>query len=259
MSGRQHITSAHTTVSQCFVVTVAGVLDTVSYRELRDTLIKLAVEEPRALVVDIDSLEVGNSAALSVFSAASLRISEWPNLPLLLVATNPVRRGELDASTVRRFVRVYDSATSAIAALDEAPPRRRSVMRYPPVAASSHLARKFVRTTTEQWHIGHLAQDAACIASELVENAFRHADTEFEVRLELRRGLLTVAVRDGVTTPAVLRQRADGLPDGYGLHIVADLSRSWGCMPDVRGGKVVWAVLASAPDWFTRHPAWPTP
>ncbi|HVV09890.1 ATP-binding protein [Amycolatopsis sp.] len=259
MSDTGQIDYRHRTVAGCFVVTFSGRLDSRTYLEVRDSLVKLALEQPRALVVEMHGLEVANDLQLSVFSSAWMRVSEWPDVPIMLVATDGTLHDRLKSSALARFVPVYANVDAAVASLKSPRLQRRNVMTYPPLPESSSAARQFVRQTCHQWDITPWTQDALCVASELVENAYQHTGTELELRLELRRGLLTVAVRDGSPRPAVLRQRADGQPNGYGLQIVADLARSWGCAPDLRGGKVVWAVLTCGTDWFRKYPAWPGP
>jgi hypothetical protein len=243
----------------CLVATLTGRLDALSYGALRDSLVKLALEEPRALVVEVDDLLVGSESALTVFSSASMRVNEWPDVPIFLVTGDPVQRAMLDASTMSRFVPVFGTVGHAIDSAAAGPPRRRKIAVYPPVLMCSGAARNLVREACREWDVESWTQDAVCVVSELVENAVAHARTELEVRLELRRGMLTVAVRDGSPRHAVLRQDTKGRPAGYGLQIISDLARSWGCSPDLRGGKVVWAVLTAGPRWFEKFPAWPGP
>lgn len=255
MTGANHIQIAHTARAGCLVATVTGHLGSQSYRTVRDGLVKLAVEQPRALIVDIDELEVGSEPALTVFASAWSRVSIWPEVPILLVASDEVQRQRLRRRTVAHFVPVYRSVEEAIAAVRMPPRRRRRTAEYTPAIASSALARTFVRQTCEDWNCEEWLQDALCVASELVENAVKHAGTNLQLRLESRSGLLTIAVRDGDPHMAVIRQTAAGQPVGYGLQIVSDLARAWGSSPDLGGGKVVWAVLTGR-DWFRKYPAW---
>jgi hypothetical protein len=44
----------------------------------------------------------------------------------------------------------------------------------------------------------------------------------------------------------VLREQGDGDRRRHGLRILAALARVWGCSPEMSGGKVVWAVLATS-------------
>ena len=259
MTGARQVEIAHRENAGCLIAELSGRLDALSYRGLRDELIKLAVEQPRAVIVDIDQLEIQNEPALTAFSSAWSRVNVWPEVPILLVARDSAQRGKLGRGTVAHFVPVFRTIGNAIAAVKKPPARRRRTADYPPVITSSALARKFVRRTCADWGLRDCAPDASSVACELVENAVRHAETGLQVRLEYRSGLLTVAVRDADPRMAVIKQAASGRPDGYGLQIVADLARIWGCAPDMRGGKVVWAVLTIGRDWFRRYPVWHPP
>jgi hypothetical protein len=227
--------------ADCLVLEPKGVLDAVSYRRFRDDLVKFAMDRPRAVIVVVDELVIGSGHSLTAFSSAGLRVGEWPGVPILLVARDAARRASIGRSTMARFVPVHASVDVAIAAVSDPPPGRRAEVDLVGVTASSRLARAFVHSTCRRWNVAGHVTEAMEVATELVENAILHADSGLSLRLELRDGRLTVAVRDGCPREAVLRERTSA-PAG-GLHLVAHLARAWGCVPDARGGKVVWAVL----------------
>lgn len=225
----------------CLVLVPDGRLDATTYRSFRDDLVKFAIEEPRAVIVVIDQLRIGSDALLTAFTSAWMRVSEWPGVPVLLVAERPEIRRAIADSAVARHLGIYDSLDAAFAGLADPPVRRRTEVELCPVPTSSRIARDFVHTTCRRWAVAGVTDGAAEVATELVENAIVHAATDFRVRLELSTGGLAVAVRDGSPKEAVLRER--GGEPANGLRLVAELARSWGCAPDSRGGKVVWAVL----------------
>ncbi|HEX4721880.1 MAG TPA: ATP-binding protein [Pseudonocardiaceae bacterium] len=226
----------------CLVVTPLGDLDSVTYRFFRDDLVKFAMDQPRAVIVVVDDLRIASSASLTAFSSAWMRIGDWPAVPILLVAHDAKLRATLTHSAIARFVPVHAGLDRAMAALRDPPARRRTEVELCPVTASSRLARVFVRTACERWQLADRMTDATEVATELVENAIVHAGTDLRLRLELRNGRLTVAVRDGSPREAVLREWSG--EQASGLRLVAHLSRVWGCAPDLGGGKIVWAVLA---------------
>ncbi|MDQ0376860.1 ATP-binding protein [Amycolatopsis thermophila] len=234
-------------VAGCTIVDLAGRLDTCTYGHLRDSLIKLAIDQPDALVARVDRLEVTSAPALTVFSAVWMRISEWPSVPLLLVAGDEQQRHLIDSTAVPRFVPTFATLDDALGTVRDPPQRRRATAEFPPLSSSSHAARLFVQEICREWSVGYRREDALGVATELVENAISHGGTPLELRLELRPGFLTVAVRDANPQPAVLRQRPGGRLEGYGLQVIAALSQAWGCSPYPGGGKVVWAVLNLAP------------
>ncbi|SFK72258.1 MULTISPECIES: STAS domain-containing protein [Amycolatopsis] len=259
MNEADRIQVAHEELDGCLVANLDGVLDTHTYGHIRDSLLKLALEEPRAVVAQVDDLQIRSEPLLSVFSSVWLRVNHWPDVPVFLVATDPAKRRSITGSAVSKFVPVYATTVEAVGAAEKGPARKRRRAVYPPVLMCSAAARAFVRETCRDWQLDAWTSDALCIASELVENAIEHAGTELELRLELRRGMLTIAVRDGSPAEAVLRQGNQGQPVGYGLQIIADLAKVWGCAPDLRGGKVTWAVLTTGPRWFEKFPAWQAP
>jgi len=225
----------------CLVLTPQEDLDVRTYRVFRNGLVKFAMDQPRALVVIVDRLRIGSVASLAAFTSAWMRISEWPGVPILLVARQAAMRAALAGSTVSRYMAVYGSLHAAMTALSEPPLRRRSEIELVAVAASSRVARTFVHRTCTDWDVADRIPDAESVATELVENSIIHADTDLRLRLELHDGRLAVAVRDGSPREAVLRE--DGRA-GSGLRLVAELATAWGCAPDSAGGKVVWAVLS---------------
>ncbi|WP_236794846.1 ATP-binding protein [Amycolatopsis sp. GM8] len=256
-AGRVEIT--HEELDGCLVVYLDGTLDSLTYGAVRDSLLTLALEEPRAIIAVLSRLDVGHESFLGVFSSVWMRVNEWPDVPIFLVTTDNDRRTMLAHSAIARFVPVHAGIAQAIGAAKGGSPRRRRLAVYPPVLMVSASARDFVRETCQAWQLEAWTADALCLASELVENAIEHARTDLELRLELHRGTLAIAVRDGNPAHPVLRQGHGGRPHGYGLQIVADLAKAWGCLPDRHGGKVTWAVLTAGPRWLERHPAWPVP
>ena len=103
-----------------------------------------------------------------------------------------------------------------------------------------------MRETCAEWELADLlTNDAVQVASELVQNTVQHTFSEVALlRLELGRDRLTVAVGDGSAVPVVLGDPGSAADFGRGLHVVAQLARTWGCVVDRTGGtKTVRAVL----------------
>lgn len=80
------------------------------------------MDQPRAVIADIRDLSVSAAPTLSVFTAVWLRVGDWPGVPILVVA-DPIRqRTLLAASSIRRFLPIYDTVDAAVAGAD-LPPR----------------------------------------------------------------------------------------------------------------------------------------
>lgn len=234
-------------LDQCVVIRPTGVLGRSTCARLRDCMLKHAVEVPRALIVDLSDVTIAATSALSVFTTVSLRISDWPAVPVL-VATGPAHAEALRRAPIRQFVTVVADAEEALANVDRPAPRKRAFSALPHDLGSPHGARRFVRRTCEEWGVPDvLMDDAVHVASELVQNTIQHTGSEVRLRLELRRGLLTVAVGDDSPAPVVLADPGrDPSRTGKGLRMVAQLAKTWGCVADqVEHRKTVWAVLVT--------------
>lgn len=221
-------------------VVVSGELDVGSYPHLRDTLLKLAADAPAAVLVDIGGLLITPPYLASVFPTVSMRVAEWPGVPIVLIA-DPGRRPGL-AGHIGRFVRVCDTVEAATALLGEPPARRLARIRLSWETASSATARAFVRATLGHWGVADRRDAAELIATELVQNVLQHTASAIDVRVELRRGVLSVAVSDDDPAPAVRRESTDRDDPPLGLPLIASLATAWGCTPTATG-KVVWGTL----------------
>jgi hypothetical protein len=224
------------------VVVPEGVLDAVSYGRLRTALMKAAADDPRAVIVDVDALKVDRSAVLALFPAVGNEISTWPGLPLLLVASEEASLRMLAEFRMARFLPVHPDVDAAVAAIGRPPPRQVARIALPNGAVSLRLARAFVRRCCYRWRIyDDRTIDAIWVANELVENTVKHTFGPANLRVELRRNMLTIAVYDDDPTPPWLIEQEGEIV--HGLGVVARLSRSWNTSPTPTGGKVVWAVL----------------
>ncbi|UUO02714.1 sulfate transporter [Mycolicibacterium novocastrense] len=222
-----------------------GVLDSRAYRPLRDTIIKTALEEPRAVIVDVSDLEVPAESALAVFTSAQWHVGRWPQVPVLLVCQHPALRSALARNGVTRYVPSYASMQAAISALaggDSIQVRRRARAELPRTAASLQRARELVVEWLTAWSVPELIPTTKVVATTLVENVLQHTDSRPGLRIESKDSTVTVAVSDVSQRPAGLREDSAHSPTPSGLRIVAALCRAWGNAPNT-AGKTVWAVI----------------
>jgi hypothetical protein len=181
-----------------------------------------------------------------VFGVVARKAADWPGLQVLLVVKPGPTRELLRRGAVDRFVPTFGVLSDAVRALTGVPARQLAKIELPPATGSPAAARRFVTETLRAWAVEGLTEDACLIVSELVENAIVHGRSVAKLRLELRRGLLTVAVRDDSSTPPARLQPGGAPTGGRGVFLVDAISRTWGTAPTWDGGKVVWAVLAVA-------------
>jgi hypothetical protein len=225
------------------VVVAEGTLDAASYAKLRDTLLKAAADAPCAVLVDLDRMGVHSPVALALFPSVAAKIAAWPGIPLILVVADEAKHRVLAAYRMRRYIPVHRSLEEAVIAIGDPPPRRVARLDLPYGPAGFALAHDFVTEWCERWQVSEgRTADALRIATALVDNTIRHTREAPSIRVELRRGMFTVAVYDGDPRPA--RPRTDPATGAeHGLAVVEDLCRTWGNTPTYAGGKAVWVVL----------------
>jgi hypothetical protein len=222
-----------------------GVLDGSTYRTVRDSVIKAALDEPSAVIVDVNRLSVPSASAWTVFTSARWHVSTWPDVPILLVCEQPRVRNSITAGGFARYVPVHPTRESALNALDgrPLPLRRRARSDLPPTRASVALARAMVGDWLTQWDKCALVPVAATVATVFVENVLDHTESAPVLIAESYGNAVTVAVEDcSERLPGRHEDAYCGAEMVSGLAIVAALSRAWGATP-TSTGKTVWALV----------------
>ncbi len=239
-------------VADLVVAVPRGRLDAGTYRQLRDHLTRLGTDHPRAVVVDLDGLDIASVGPLAIFTTVHLRLAQWPGVPLLLAGGTEHSRELLAASTIGRFVPVHDTVAAAVAAVADPPPRRTVRAALPNSVSSPRIARDLVRRACSEWELNHLADDAVLVVNELTSNAVVHTRSDPGLRIERRRELLSVAVYDDQPGEVRLLDPNGVSYSVHGLLLVAQLATAWGCSPTSTGGKVVWATLRTTRKRWSR-------
>jgi len=231
-------------ISDMTLLTAGGVLDSTTYLSLRDTIIKAALAEPAAVIVDVTDLIVPAISAWAVFTSARWHVGTWPEIPIALVSGRPDVRAALRRNGVTRYVPVYQTVEDA--ALGTAHPcipgRRRARGTLPADISSLARSRQLVEGWLSAWNVDSLIPVAKIIVTSLVENVLQHTASAPILRLETDGVTVTVAVEDESHHLAELAEAPGGTHVPSGLRFIAALSRVWGNAP-TSSGKTVWAVL----------------
>jgi hypothetical protein len=235
------------TVGGLKVLAMSGVLDSVTYRTVRDRVIKAALDRPDSVVVDMTGLLAPSESAWSVFTSARWHLTTWPEVPIVLVCGHAEGRHTLARNGVTRYLPVYGTleAAAEAALIHTKPEGRRRVRReLPAEPASVDAARRFVAEWLTSWEQSDFAATAAVVVTALVENVLHHTDSAPRLRLESSGHAVTVAVQDGSSTLPSRPERTGDEAWPTGLCMVAAASRVWGTAP-LPDGKVVWAVIGA--------------
>jgi anti-anti-sigma factor len=227
------------------ILVMDGVLDSSTYRTVRDTVIKAALDEPRAVIVDVNRLSAPSASAWTVFTSARWHVSVWPDVPILLVCAQPQVRRAIDRGGVTRYVPVHPTRLLALDAVrgQPSPIRRRARSDLPVTGLSVGLARAMVTDWLARWDRRDLIPVAATVATVFVENVLDHTQSAPVLLVESYGDTVTVAVEDCSAHLPGRHEDADrGAEIVSGLAIVSALCRAWGATP-TSSGKTVWALV----------------
>jgi len=236
---------AATRFDDAAVLSARGVLDSSTYHLVRDQIIKAALDEPRAVIVDVTNLEVPAESAWVVFTSARWHVDRWPSVPIMLVCDHLAGRSAIARNGVTRYVPVYPTllaATDALAGMGPTPLRRRARAALPAELSSVYRSREFVSELLTAWSQTAMIPVAKVVVTTLVENVLQHTDSRPGLRLEFDGSNVTVAVDDANHEPAGVHESTTTSEALSGLRIVASLCRAWGNSPTT-SGKTVWAVI----------------
>lgn len=226
------------------VVRPTGRLDLSTYPALREELLSRAAEEPAAVVVDLDGLDVGSPELLALFARVGARMAAWPAIPLVVAVTDPRVREVVEQVALARRIAVRPSVTDALVELPVVAARQREWEEQLPAAPeAARLGRRCALDACRRWAVEDLAQDAALLVSELVEFSVGCGCGRIELRLELRSDGLGVVVHDDLRSGA---RYTGGAQHVDPWDVVEGLAAASGCTNGPRAGRTLWAVLRAA-------------
>ncbi|OBB92064.1 STAS domain-containing protein [Mycobacterium sp. 852002-40037_SCH5390672] len=227
------------------ILTLEGLLDSSTYRTVRDAVIKAAIDEPRAVIVDINRLHAPSASAWTVFTSARWHVSVWPDVPILLVCAQPQVQRTIALAGVTRYVPIHSTRELALDAVrgQSMKIRRRARTELLRSSVSIDLARGVVTDWLTHWGAREVISVAATVATVFIENVLDHTESAPVLIVENYQDTVTVAVEDN--SPHLPGRHEDaerGADIVSGLAIVSAVCRVWGATP-TPSGKTVWALL----------------
>lgn len=226
------------------VLHVHGTLDSRTYLQMRDTVVKTVLDDPRGVVIDVERVTAPAASAWAALSSARWMVHQWSSVPVVAVAPSTAQRLAMGRTRVAKYVPVFESLGDALAAVAEGAARhgQRARLSLDDEPGAARQAQQFVGRHLAMWQLRDHTPAAISVVTFLVENACAHATGGCTVLVEARDQVVTVAVTDSSVSAAVRREEVGEHAVPRGLDLVAALSRSWGTCP-ARGGKTVWAVI----------------
>lgn len=232
-----------TDVTDARLLTLDGVLDAVTYSPLRDTIVRAALNEPPAVIIDVTDLTARDDPVWAVFATARWQIAEWPDVPIGLVCAHEHGQNTLRRNGITRYVPVYATLPTAAAGLaaDELRRyRRRAHAALPAVSPSIHRSRELTAEWLTAWSRTDFIHAVSIVVTELVELALAHAENALSLRVESDGSTVAVAVQH--VDLARTRRRESAVDAVSGLDLVAANCRVWGNYTS-SAGNTVWAVV----------------
>lgn len=237
------LTVAEDSVDDATVLLLDGVLDSSTYQSLRDGVIATALEEPLAVVVDVNASFRPSRDGPFGLQQRTVHVNVWPSTPILLVCADPVVVSALHRTGVARRVPVHPTVSAALATLGPCGVKRHRARAVLPADLSSlRRSRALVEQWLTAWTQVGLIPVTQVIITAFVENVLAHPTSWPQVRLETDGTTVTVAVEDDARAQASVRETTHGCERPSGLRIVKALCRHWGNAP-TPSGKTVWAVV----------------
>lgn len=121
--------------------------------------------------------------------------------------------------------------------------QRKASVELPAARTAPRDARRFTARTLHDWKADHVTEEAELIVSELVTNAFRHADSPSRLTLSMDGDCLRIEVVDHGSGGAVRRHARPDDVSGRGLLLVEVMADRWGAQRDGHE-HVVWCEIS---------------
>ncbi len=121
--------------------------------------------------------------------------------------------------------------------------QREASVVLPAATTAPRDARRFTADTLHAWGVDGTVEEAELIVSELVTNAFRHAESVSRLALSLNSDCLRIEVVDYGPGGAVRRRTRPDDIGGRGLLLVEIMADRWGAQHDGYE-HVVWCELS---------------
>jgi hypothetical protein len=223
------------------LVRLAGVLDATTAPTVRSVLLDVLAGQPEAMVVDVDELDVRDTAALGVLRDVLRDTVYWPAAHLTLCAAGNSQQWQDTGWPLRA------DCAGVFAELGAPDLSHRTSLDLEPQVGAARRSRELITEACARWKRPELSDSACIVATELVNNVVAHAHTPMIVLLAIHGEGMTVAVRDrsGIVPSFTGVPVAPNAYGGRGMLLIDSVADRWGSLL-LTDGKVVWALVTAA-------------
>jgi len=226
--------------------------------QMLDTVRASLIDVPRSVVVDLSAVTGLTAAGVAALLALADLALDWPESPVVLVATDPLST-QLHTTRLAEHLVVRPTVVAAYAAVGNTPRVVVDRLYLARSSAAPAIARHFVRDHLPLDASQHLRDSAALVVTELVTNAVLHGGPRMQLRMVRRGRGLRLAVGDARSPEGPAAPAPEAVPvddgddpiargeDGRRLMVVPALSARFGVLPSASGGTVVWSLLDDEP------------
>jgi len=139
---------------------------------------------------------------------------------------------------------VPDDDVAVLTAAARTPAEHGLHLTVPQRSGSVALARNRSARALSEWGVpAAVLPDTLLVVSELVTNAVRYGKPPIRLFVRQCDGELVLTVSDGSPAQPQVRPEDAAAPNGRGMHIIEQLTTSWGTRPTGLG-KAVWCTIA---------------
>jgi len=105
------------TVNSNTIVRVEGELDLTNYLELSDSIVKFAIEQPRAMIIDVSDVKTRDASPCALFTQVQRQLSHLPAMPVALVCVKDRAAEIIQRMSLSRHVSIFPTIEAAVRAV----------------------------------------------------------------------------------------------------------------------------------------------
>ncbi|MBM7797724.1 hypothetical protein JOE57_000645 [Microlunatus panaciterrae] len=209
-------------------------------RVILGVLLALA-ESPLGVVAHLRDLgRAVDEPVLSELANLGRYVERWPATPIVIASPHPETSTAIRCRPHGDRLTFVPSLLQGWAHINMVDPPQKATLRIPPHPVASRLAEGFGIRTCQEWGAHRAADPARQVLRELTDRAVDVTHGDLDIRLELHRNKVRIAVRSHIPASGTFPEWP-----GCGLDTMGDapVDVPTATLPAADGGLVTWAVV----------------